>query len=58
MWPFNVGCVMANCIDHKFCRECLIEFNNLGEPAQQANVIKGRPKVGDKSLNALRLSVG
>lgn len=58
MWPFNVGCVMANCIDHKFCRECLIEFNNLGEPAQQANIIKGRPKVGDKSLNALRLSVG
>ena len=58
MWPFNVGCVMANCIDHKFCRECLIEFNNLGEPARQANIIKGRPMVGDKSLNALRLSVG
>ena len=57
MWPFNVGCVMANCIDHKFCRECLIEFNNLGEPALQANIIKGRPLVADKCLNALRLSV-
>ncbi|OCL12112.1 hypothetical protein AOQ84DRAFT_360925 [Glonium stellatum] len=58
MWPFSVGCVDENCMDHKFCKDCHVEFDNFGQSALQTHTVMGRPMIyGKSSLNVLKLYV-